>query len=112
MQTLNDQSKDSISQTDSKENDFNRDSHPERQEDEVFVTNTDDEPAFGLPLGMNGISGWDRIGWKTKRKGSIAYDIHGEPLGGRWPSGYPVFAKKSEIEKVDKESLKKMLPKK
>ncbi len=83
---------------------FNRDCHPERQPDEVWVTNADDDYDFG-----DG-SSWEHVGWKTKRRGEVAYDINGVPLGDRWHGSFPVFAKQSEIAQEDKEILQRMLP--
>ncbi len=65
---------------------FNQNKHPEILPDEVFISNTD-------------IRDFYSIGWKTKRRGSIAIDWLGQPLGSRWPRSFPVFAKKSELEK-------------
>lgn len=69
--------------------------HPEMANDEVFVTNTNEED-------------FDDIGWKTKRKGKIAYDPSGVPLGNRWPWSFPVFAKKWEIRAKDVEILERL----
>lgn len=87
---------------------FNK-NHPERQKDEVWVTNADDGNDFddiGEP------SSYSQVGWKTKRKGNVAYDIDGKPLGMRWPGSFPVFAKQEEIKKVTdgEDILKRMLP--
>lgn len=57
--------------------------HPEAKKDEVLLTNTHSE-------------NWWRIGRKTKRAGSVAYDIHGKTCG-RHPDFYPVFVKKEEM---------------
>jgi hypothetical protein len=60
--------------------------HPELEEGEVFLTNAT-------------IDEFDKIGWKTKRRGEIAYDINNNPLSPiNQPDLYPVFAKQSEIE--------------
>ena len=53
--------------------------HPELKEGEVFLTNTDN------PEMTN-------IGWKSKRLGRVAYDIHGLIVKGL----YPVFKNKAE----------------
>lgn len=92
--------------------DFNRDSHPERQDDEVWVTNTDDN-ADTIPFeDEHPGSGWDQIGWKTKRKGTVVYDNKGIPLGNRWPDAFPVFVKQEEISKKDPKILSGLLPRK
>lgn len=92
--------------------DFNRDSHPERQDDEVWITNTDNQREL-IPLDedMSG-SGWDSIGWKSKRAGNIAYDNKGVPLGGSWRGAFPVFVKQEEIRKKDAKILEGLLPRK
>lgn len=69
-----------------------RNNHPECKEDELFVTNADDES-------------YKYIGWKTKRKGIISYMISGEPCGEEWPGSFPVFVKKAEIEERNPESI-------
>lgn len=86
--------------------DFNK-NHPERLDDEVFITNSDDEFDF-----EENRSSYDAVGWKTKRRGEVAYDIYGKPLGQRWRGSFPVFAKIAEIEKSEngKEILKRLLP--
>lgn len=86
--------------------DFNK-NHPERLDDEVFITNTDDYSGF-----EGRRSSYDAVGWETKRKGIVAYDINGKPLGQRWSGSFPVFAKKAEIEKSKngEDILKRLLP--
>jgi hypothetical protein len=69
--------------------------HPECRSDEVFITNSD-------------IETYSEIGWKSKRKGNVAYGTDGKPLGNRWLGAFPVFAKKDEIRQRDPEILKKM----
>jgi len=64
--------------------------HPERQYDEVFLTNVS-ESTFNESIQFN------TIGWNTKRLGCIAYDIHGM----RSPGQRPVFVKKQEIIDYD-----------
>ena len=56
--------------------------HPEKQEDEVFITNCFKKNHF---MG---------IGWQSKRKGETAYDANGRILH----EGFPVFVKRSELE--------------
>lgn len=57
--------------------------HPEQQPDEFFITNIDDD-------------NYHNVGWKTKRKGDIAYDMNGLPIS---PISqlFPVFAKREEV---------------
>lgn len=85
-------------------NDFNK-NHPERLDDEVFITNADDEINF-----PKGKSSYQAIGWRTKRRGNVPYDINGKPLkDGR---SFPVFVKQEEIrvEEDGEETLKRLLP--
>lgn len=70
--------------------DFNE-NHPEKGDDEIFITNAWEGDREGL---FDNEKDYSRIGWKTKRKGRQAYDIYGKPL----KNGYPVFVKKSEYE--------------
>lgn len=84
--------------------DFNRD-HPERLDDEVYLGNFSDAPNEDL----DGKSGWESIGWETKRRGKIAYDIYGKLLKG-WDGYFPVFAKQSEIKAEDPKILRSLLP--
>jgi hypothetical protein len=58
-------------------------SHPERKDDEVYLTNSSDE-AFG------------EMCWQTGRKGNICHDAQGEPFSSK--SLFPIFVKKSELE--------------
>lgn len=90
-------------------NDFNRDSHPERMPDEVFITNADFDKML-LSDDEDTRSSWEAVGWKTKRRGIVAYDINGIPLGNRWPDSFPVFVKQDEIKKVDEKILNRLLP--
>ncbi len=75
--------------------------HPERLPDEVFIGNADDSK-------HPDDSSFQFIGWKTKRKGEIAYNTEGKPILGK----FPVFAKIEEIKakKDGEELLKRMLP--
>lgn len=57
--------------------------HPEAKKDECLLTNIQS-------------GDWCHIGRKTKRAGSVAYDIHGKTCG-RHPDFYPVFVKKEEM---------------
>ncbi|MEK7082586.1 MAG: hypothetical protein AAB972_00320 [Patescibacteria group bacterium] len=56
--------------------------HPELQDGEVFLTNASYRR-----------SSWESIGWRTKRKGVIAYDIYGKQINGM----FPVFVQKEEL---------------
>ena len=80
-----------------KKMDFKKD-HPERKEDEVYITNTDGED-------------YHEIGWKTKRPGLIAYDTSGNKFG-EYPKVFPVFVKINEIKQSQdgEEILKRLLP--
>ena len=70
------------------ENDFNK-NHPERLGDEAFICNADNQINPG-----RGKSSFQAIGWKTKRRGNVAYDINGKPLN---DGSFPVFVKQEEI---------------
>lgn len=59
--------------------DFN-DTHPEIQEGEFFLTNTE-------------VDVFHTISWETKRKGDVAYTIRGEVISGV----VPVFVQKKEF---------------
>lgn len=75
--------------------------HPEQQEDEVFISNSHDEG----PVDDTGRTDYECIGWKTKRRGVVAYDVNGKVL----PEMFPVFVKRSEIEQADPKILKSLL---
>lgn len=82
---------------------FNRDFHPEREPDEIFLGNSDsDDDSFFL-----------KTSWETKRAGHTSYDIYGKVLGSRWPNSFPVFVKIAEIEKSEHASsiLRSLRPK-
>lgn len=72
--------------------------HPEKKDDEVFITNASDE-------------GFRTIGWKSKRNGGKAYSPNGEPVC-ETEKFFPVFIKKSEVleEKVRFETSGKDIP--
>ncbi len=89
-----------------KETDFNRDHHPERQPDEVFITNSDDDTTFS----ENGRSAYDEIGWNTKRRGAVSYNLSGKVIPNCYPGVFPVFVKQSEIMKKKPHLLKDLLP--
>lgn len=61
-------------------NDFRQLDHPEKHEDEIWITN-----CFGK-------EDLDRIYWETKRCGTLAYDCDNQLI----PGAYPIFIKKVE----------------
>jgi hypothetical protein len=75
--------------------------HPEQRLGEVFLTNTSDVVMPVLTLLIDGHhnllsdvrSGWESIGWETKRRGKIAYDIYNIPIAGM----FPVFVQRREL---------------
>ncbi len=71
----------------------NRWSHPELQDGEVFITNASDSSSGKYPGDTR--SDWDACGWKTKRRGKVAYDIHGKPISA---GVFPIFARREELE--------------
>lgn len=80
--------------------------HPETGKGEVFLTNISDDNDYGMSrmLGNRyGHSDWESIGWKTKRKGSTAYDIYGKLISGM----RPVFVQRAELKRegIDPEKL-------
>lgn len=93
-----------MSQT--KNKDFNR-NHPELRPDEVFISNASDNSIECID---DGRSSWDAIGWTSKRRGQVSYDIEGKSLGKSWPGSFPVFAKQSEIKAAGRGILKRLLP--
>ncbi len=74
--------------------------HPELREGEVFLTNASDDC---MRMGFRSLrdryeevdyrSGWDAIGWKTKRRGIAAYDVFNNPIDGM----FPVFVQREEL---------------
>ncbi len=80
---------------------FNK-KHPEIQNGEVFLTNVGDNHDFSSVYMEHG-DGFSNIGWKTKRRGSIAYDIYGKPVSGM----KPVFVQRDELKKggIDPDNL-------
>jgi hypothetical protein len=58
--------------------------HPEQLPGERFLGNFDDVTRA-------------IIGWRSARRGKVAYGADGEPLGKRWPGSFPVFAQECEI---------------
>ncbi len=67
--------------------------HPEQIPDEVFIGNSDENDFI------------NNIGWKTKRRGEVAYDKNGKPLS---KYTFPVFVKRWEIENDDPKTLKRL----
>lgn len=75
--------------------------HPETVEGEVFLSNI----SLDLEQRINTAdlndfkedsrSDWESIGWRTKRIGSVAYDIYGKPISRM----RPVFVKRDELLK-------------
>ena len=63
-----------------------RKEHPEQEDGETFLTNST-------------LEDYPHVGWKTKRKGMIAYDINDVPIKGL----IPVFVQQSEISKDRKD---------
>lgn len=78
---------------------FNK-NHPEKGEGEVFLTNVGDSDR---EFSFFDHGGYQHIGWKTKRKGSTAYDVNGKEVDGM----NPVFVQRSELEKggIDPDKL-------
>jgi len=74
---------------------FNRDKHPERRSDEVFLMNTD-------------TAGFDEITWRTKRKGKESY--WGDGTKYPFDHVFPVFVKKAEIAESRPDLLEKLQP--
>lgn len=66
---------------------FNQQSHPEIRSGEVFLTNADEDL-------------FRQLGWMSKRRGHIAFDVKGNPISDSWPDSFPVFVKKKELEKA------------
>lgn len=60
--------------------------HPEKQEDEVFLTNVSTH------------STWLMIPWKTKRQGQYALDEYGRIIPRKGTS--PIFVKKAELQQA------------
>ena len=58
--------------------------HPELREGEIYFGN--DEP-----------EGFERIGWKTKRLGKVAYDSNNQPYD-EANNLFPIFVQKSELK--------------
>jgi len=67
---------------------MNEKEHPETLEGEMYVTNC----CSGIFDSAD--DDYRDIGWKTKRKGTIAYDVYGNIIAG----SYPVFMQIKEYE--------------
>lgn len=67
---------------------YHQQNHPELQPGEMWITNS--------PVDAGGI---ERIGYKSKRTGVNAYDVHGNEVKGL----RPVFISKEEYERRRKE---------
>jgi len=65
---------------------FDQQKHPELMEGEIWVSNCSEDS-------------YDKIGWKTKRRGEIAYDVNGKVVR----EFFPVFIQASEKEKEPQE---------
>lgn len=71
--------------------------HPEQCRDEFFITNSTDND-------------YHDIGWKTKRKGTVAYDSKWYPISSI--NGlFPIFATKEEIRVTDIKVYESLLKK-
>ena len=73
-----------------KEATFNT-THPEIRDGEMFITNC----GFGMSS-----DSYRKIGWRTKRKGEVAYTIRGKPI----ENTYPVFIQIKEYEESQRRS--------
>lgn len=63
--------------------------HPEQMDDEFFISNATHS---------------NRIGWKTKRMGCVAYDKYGKAV----KQLVPVFVKQSEIKDYSQKLFDKL----
>ena len=59
--------------------------HPELEDGEMFLSNTNEE-------------GYQRIRWKTKRRGEVAYNIDGIIIDKQSINLFPVFVQKQEYD--------------
>lgn len=75
--------------------------HPEQQEGEIFLSNSNDEDAMD---GTNRTY-YQCIGWKTKRRGRTAYDVNGKVVNRM----FPVFVQIAEIKGEHPSVLKHLL---
>lgn len=60
--------------------------HPELREGEVLI-------------GNHTLESFEKVGWETKRMGNFAYTVNGELISSEPQYLFPVFAKRSELEK-------------
>ena len=75
--------------------------HPELREGEVFITNATDKRMHNPLAPGDRRSSWESVGWKTKRRGKVAYDTDGKAITeDRWSGMFPVFAQRSELEEA------------
>ncbi len=74
---------------------------------EVFISNFDCEK-----VDEKGLTQWQNCGWRTKRAGKRAYDIHGNYLPFDEYRLYPVFVEEHEIraDEHGEEILANLLP--
>lgn len=86
--------------------------HPELNEGEVFLTNSDERPAIPKDGRPADSTNYSIIPFSTKRKGKTSYDIRGVPVDNdSWPESFPVFVSKAEINSIGGiEEAKKILP--
>ena len=86
--------------------------HPELNEGEVFLTNSDERPAIPKKGRPTNSTNFSIIPFSTKRKGKTSYDVHGIIVDDNyWPGSFPVFVSKAEIDKMGGfEEVIKMLP--
>lgn len=77
--------------------------HPETAKGEVFLTNISNSFSDAQLFDHDDRSDWESIGWRTKRRGLVAYDIYGKPISGM----RPVFVQRDELLKggVDPDKL-------
>ncbi len=76
---------------------WNPNNHPEIKKGEIFFGNIvhNNRLLMRRPNSCDCGSDWDKIGYKTKRRGNIAYDVNGNSVQGL----SPVFIKRSEVKK-------------
>lgn len=70
--------------------------HPEEMDGEVFVGNYQDESHHKIQGQGIFLELFDKINWKTKRQGKIAYDINGKVI----ENVFPVFVQRSEMREA------------
>lgn len=77
--------------------------HPEQMDDEIFLCNASHEKG---EYEGDSRSSYQCIGWKTKRAGRIAYDVHGKVINDVM---FPVFVKIKEIKDGDPKVAESLL---